>query len=131
MTSDIDSKHGNGGQKHEHELDPLQQVALKGIICLCGSTRFKAQFEAENRRLTLNGCIVVGPGVFGHSNPDGQEQIPMDIKLGLDKLHFKKIDLAEAIWVINVEGYIGESTRNEIEYARLRGKEIGYLERID
>ena len=96
------------------------------VITLCGSTRFKEQFLEVQKRLTLEGNIVISVGLFGHS---GDDEVWMEgTKAMLDDMHKRKIDMADAIYVINVGGYIGESTRSEIEYAKKHGKEILYLE---
>ena len=96
------------------------------IITLCGSTRFKEQFLETQKRLTLEGNIVISVGLFGHS---GDEEVwAPGTKEMLDDMHKRKIDLADAIYVINVGGYIGASTRSEIEYAKATGKEVLYLE---
>ena len=96
------------------------------VITLCGSTRFKDQFLEAQKRLTLAGNIVISVGLFGHSGDD--EVWTKGTKEMLDDMHKRKIDMADGIYVINVGGYIGESTRSEIEYARSRGKTIEYLE---
>ena len=96
------------------------------VITLCGSTRFKEQFLEAQKRLTLAGNIVISVGLFGHSGDD--EVWTEGTKEMLDDMHKRKIDIADSIYVINVDGYIGESTRSEIEYARINGKEILYLE---
>ncbi len=96
------------------------------IITLCGSTRFKEQFLEAQKRLTLEGNIVISVGLFGHSGDD--EVWTPGMKEMLDDMHKRKIDLADAIYVINVGGYIGTSTRSEIEYAKAAGKEVLYLE---
>ena len=96
------------------------------IITLCGSTRFKEQFLEAQKRLTLEGNIVISVGLFGHSGDD--EVWAPGTKEMLDDMHKRKIDLADAIYVINVGGYIGASTRSEIEYAKATGKEVLYLE---
>ena len=98
------------------------------IITLCGSTKFKDQFIEQQRRLTLEGNIVISVGMFGHAD---NEPISEEIKSMLDDMHFRKIDLADEIFVINVGGYIGYSTNREIEYARSTGKVIKYLEPIN
>ena len=96
------------------------------VITLCGSTRFKEEFLDAQKRLTLEGNIVISVGLFGHS---GDEEVWAEgTKEMLDDMHKRKIDMADAIYVINVDGYIGESTRSEIEYARTHGKRIMYLE---
>ena len=96
------------------------------VITLCGSTRFKVQFLEVQKRLTLEGNIVISVGLFGHSGDD--EVWTEGTKEMLDDMHKRKIDMADAIYVINVDGYIGESTRSEIEYAKRNGKEVRYLE---
>ena len=96
------------------------------VITLCGSTRFKEQFFEVQKRLTLEGNIVISVGLFGHSGDD--EVWTEGTKAMLDDMHKRKIDLADAIYVINVGGYIGQSTRSEIEYAIRTGKEVRYLE---
>ena len=96
------------------------------VITLCGSTRFKEQFFEAQKRLTLEGNIVISVGLFGHSGDD--EVWTEGTKEMLDDMHKRKIDMADAIYVINVGGYIGSSTRSEIEYAKASGKEVMYLE---
>ena len=95
------------------------------VVCLCGSTKFKNEFLAAQRGLTLAGQIVIMPGVFGHV--DGGF-LNAETKKKLDELHFKKIDMSDMVYVINVNGYIGESTKREIAYAESLGKQIRYLE---
>lgn len=96
------------------------------IITLCGSTRFKDDFMRVQKELTLQGYIVISVGLFGHSGD--QEVWNEGTKEMLDIMHKRKIDLAQAIYVINKDGYIGSSTRSEIEYAKAAGKEIYYME---
>lgn len=104
------------------------------VITLCGSTRFKDTFLSEQKRLTLEGNIVISVGLFGHSG-DNEVWENMDegtltqTKEMLDDMHKRKIDMADEIHVINVDGYIGESTRSEIEYAKAMGKPVKYLEK--
>ena len=94
------------------------------VITLCGSTRFKEDFERINRILTLSGNIVISVGAFGHSGDTFTEEQ----KVMLDDIHKRKIDMADAIYVINKDGYIGSSTRSEIQYAKEHGKQIIYME---
>ena len=97
------------------------------VITLCGSTRFKDEFLEAQKRLTLEGNIVISVGLFGHS---GDEEVwTPGTKEMLDNMHKRKIDMADAIYVINVGGYIGSSTRSEIEYAEKNGKKVMYLEK--
>lgn len=93
-------------------------------ITLCGSTKFKKTFEEWNKRLTLQENIVYSVAFFNHA--DGLA-ITKEQKTILDQVHFKKIDHSDEIFVLDVDGYIGESTRNEINYAIKSGKNIRYL----
>ena len=83
---------------------------------------------AEQKRLTLEGNIVISVGLFGHAGDD--EVWTEGTKEMLDEMHKRKIDMADEIFVINVGGYIGSSTRSEIEYAKATGKPVTYLEPI-
>ena len=96
------------------------------VITLCGSTRFKEKFLEVQKRLTLSGNIVISVGLFGHSGDD--EVWTEGMKEMLDDMHKRKIDMADGIFVINVGGYVGQSTRSEIGYALKNGKTVEYLE---
>ena len=96
------------------------------VITLCGSTRFKDAFMEAQKRLTLEGNIVISVGLFGHSGDD--EVWTEGTKEMLDDMHKRKIDMADEVFIINVGGYIGTSTRSEIEYAKTHGKPVHYLE---
>jgi len=96
------------------------------VITLCGSTKFKEEFIYAQKELTLQGYIVISVGLFGHSGDD--EVWQEGTKEMLDDMHRRKIDMADGIFVINKNGYIGESTQREIYYALSLGKEIRYLE---
>lgn len=103
------------------------------VVTLCGSTRFKNEFMDVQKRLTLEDNIVISVGIFGHSGDqevwDGMDEGALTkTKEMLDDMHKRKIDMADSIYVINVGGYIGDSTRSEIEYAQKHGKEVRYLE---
>ena len=103
------------------------------VITLCGSTKFKDDFMREQKRLTLEGNIVISVGLFGHSG-DNEVWENMDegtltkTKEMLDDMHKRKIDMADEIFVINKNGYIGSSTRSEIEYAISTNKKVNYME---
>ena len=97
------------------------------VITLCGSTRFKEYFLEVQKKLTLEGNIVISVGLFGHAG-DNEVWIE-ETKAMLDRMHLAKIDLADEIFVINVDNYIGDSTRNEIAYAKSKGKRVIFLER--
>lgn len=102
------------------------------VITLCGSTRFKDAFMREQKRLTLEGNIVISVGLFGHSGDNevwesmGEDAITKT-KMMLDDMHKRKIDMADEIFVINENGYIGDSTKSEIAYAEAKGKIVNYL----
>ena len=106
------------------------------VITLCGSTRFKDVFMEAQKRLTLEGNIIISVGLFGHSG-DYEVWENMDegtltkTKEMLDDMHKRKIDMADEIFVINVDGYIGSSTKSEIEYAKATGKTVRYLESVE
>ena len=105
------------------------------VITLCGSTRFKDAFMEAQKKLTLEGNIVISVGLFGHSGDsevwEGMSEDTLTAtKLMLDDMHKRKIDMADEIFVINVGGYIGESTRSEIAYAKSQGIGVRYLEQI-
>ena len=96
------------------------------IITLCGSTKFKDDFLRIQKELTLLGNIVISVGLFGHSGD--KEVWSENTKKMLDDMHKRKIDLADAIYVINKNNYIGKSTQSEIDYAKSQNKEIIFME---
>ncbi len=98
------------------------------VITLCGSTKFKDDFLREQKRLTLEGNIVISVGLFGHSGDS--EVYTEGAKEMLDDMHKRKIDMSDEIFVINKNGYIGESTKSEIEYAIKTNKKVNYMEQI-
>ena len=98
------------------------------VVTLCGSTRFKEEYIEAQKRLTLAGNIVISVGLFGHSGDD--DVWKPGVKEMLDDMHLRKIDMADEIYVINVGGYIGSSTKSEIEYAKKTGKTVKYLEEV-
>ena len=93
------------------------------VITLCGSTKFKDAFMKAQKELTLQGHIVISVGCFGHSG----DVFTDEQKIMLDDMHKRKIDMADEIFVINVNGYIGDSTKSEIEYAKEHDKKVTYL----
>ena len=99
------------------------------VITLCGSTKFKDEFMKAQKDLTLQGNIVISVGLFGHYGDN--EVWTAGKKEMLDDMHKRKIDMADEVFVINVGGYIGDSTRSEIEYAERNGKVVNYLEPIE
>lgn len=114
-------------------IDISKESRTYPVVTLCGSTRFKDEFMEVQKNLTLQGYIVISVGLFGHSGDnevwDGMDEGTLSkTKEMLDDMHKRKIDMADEIFVINVGGYIGDSTRSEIEYAKARGILVRYLE---
>jgi hypothetical protein len=100
------------------------------IVCLCGSTRFYPEFQRANYRETMAGRIVLSVGFYPHAQEQAHGEhigITPEQKVALDELHKRKIDLADEILVLDVDRYIGDSTRSEIEHAQRTGKPIRYL----
>lgn len=97
------------------------------IITLCGSSKFKNEFLKVQKELSLKGYLVLSLGLFGHSGDD-EAWVK---KYLLDRVHKQKIDMSSAIFIIDVDGYVGESTKNEIEYAINRGKTVYFYSHDD
>ena len=95
------------------------------IVTLCGSTRFKQAFLDANFNETMAGNIVLSVGCFGHAD---HVSLTEKEKRMLDTLHKRKIDMSDEILVLNIGGYIGKSTEDEIAYARRCGKGVRFLE---
>lgn len=116
------------------EMNRLREAEGPRVVCLCGSTRFYDEFQRANYELTMRGEIVLSVGFYphaktehGHGEGVGHDSVE---KVALDELHKRKIDLADYVYVLNVGGYVGESTRSEIEYAARFGKPVEYLEPV-
>lgn len=105
------------------------------IVVLCGSTQFRGAFEQANYDLTMAGAIVLSVGFDPRTKAvDGGGRrggLPRAEKDALDELHKRKIDLADRVLVLNVGGYVGDSTRSEVEYAEAHGVEVSWLEPAD
>ena len=113
-------------------LDATFGVDRPTIVVLCGSTRFYDQFLEADYRFTMAGRIVLSVGFYpqasaAHGRGEGVGPHSVD-KIALDELHKRKIDLADEVHVLNVDGYIGDSTRSEIAYAEAAGKPITYFD---
>jgi hypothetical protein len=112
-------------------LDTL--LTMPKIVCLCGSTRFYEEFQRANFRETMLGNIVLSVGFYPHAESSkaahGEDVgITSEQKISLDELHKRKIDLADEVLVLNVGGYVGDSTRSEIAYALANNKPVRWLE---
>lgn len=108
-------KKANGMKKRTH------------ILTICGSSKFQEQIDQVNAEFTAANWVVFSPSC--HLTKKLQ-LIPHNIDEINDEVHKRKIELCDAIFVVNVGGYIGESTAKNIEYARQEGKKIFYLEEI-
>ena len=100
------------------------------VVCLCGSTRFIETFAIKTWELELEGFIVLGctllPAWYCPNRSHFAEAL--GVKAQRDEHHLRKIDLADEVLVLNVGGYVGDSTRREIDYANAHGKPVRYLE---
>jgi len=103
-----------------------KRIQKAPIITICGSTRFKEDILKAQRDLTMEGNVVLSCPFFNHA--DGITMTDEDICL-VDHLHQQKIDMSDAIYVVNKGGYIGSSTKNEIKYARIAGKRVIFMEK--
>lgn len=114
--------------------DRLRSPRRPTVVCLCGSTRFYEAFQQANFAETMAGCIVLSVGFYPHSATQAHGEgvgITPAQKVALDELHKRKIDLADEILVLNVGGYVGDSTRSEIAYAITHRKRVRWLEPPD
>ena len=126
-------------------IHPFRAVSVEAvvkpppkIICICGSTRFADLHAIKRWELEQTGehiCLMINylPQWYAYTkNYLKQDHLgeQSGFKEQLDELHLRKIDLCNEIFVINQDGYIGESTRNEIEYGKKLGKPIKYLEAV-
>lgn len=102
------------------------------VVCLCGSVRFLAEFDAASLAETLAGRIVLSVGSHRQRDEDALAHLSSAERAAaldrLGELHLRKIDLADEVLVINPGGYVGESTCREIAYARQAGKPVRSLE---
>ena len=129
-TSIVDDEFPLYRDRFDNALLKLSET-IPTIVCLCGSTRFYEAFQKANYEETMRGNIVLSVGFYPHSSEIAHgENIGCDDeqKILLDELHKRKIDLADEILVLNVGGYIGESTQSEIDYAKSVNKKIRFLE---
>lgn len=120
-------------KKRKYLNDVYKNLLKPKIVCLCGSTRFYKEFVKQNYNETMKGNIVLSVGFYPHSSNEMHGEkigITSEQKVALDELHKRKIDLCDEVLILNIGGYIGESTKNELEYARSKNKKISFLEPI-
>jgi hypothetical protein len=111
--------------------DKVAGVDRPKVVCLCGSTRFYEEFMMANYEKTMQGEIVLSVGFYPHARKEMHHEdvgCTEEQKIALDDLHKRKIDICDYVYVLNIGGYIGDSTRGEIDHAKLIGKEIVYHE---
>ena len=125
-TSGVDLLH-QAGVVVDIVLSPVKRPT---VVCLCGSTRFKTTFDRANYEETMAGRVVLSVGFFVHSEHGESVGCTAEQKSQLDELHKRKIDLCDEVLVLNVGGYIGQSTKSEIDYAVTHGKPVKYLEAV-
>lgn len=110
----------------------MNDTAFPTIVCLCGSTRFSEAFREANLRETLAGRIVLTIGCDMKSDTEvfaGYSEAQLeDVKRRLDWLHFRKIEIADEVLILNVGDYVGSSTTRELLHARAMGKRVRWLE---
>lgn len=115
-------------RKQEENMKKEKDLLVKEkpkVITMCGSTKWKDDYMREYRRLVFEGNIVIASLIFSHADGESTTKEQKDF---LDQLHLRKIDISDAIFVVNPGNYIGRSTINEIFYAHDHNKEVIYLE---
>lgn len=105
----------------------LYPLNFPKVVCLCGSTRFADDFNRIGIEETLKGHIVVRPEVVTYDPENDPQKFNPAVKDALDWLHKRKIDMADEVVVVNKNGYVGESTKGEVEYARRIGKVVRFI----
>ena len=115
----------------EEQEGPRTEEGDAKVVTLCGSTRFEEEFAEVNRRLTMDGCVVLSLGMFSLPDLPGYDWAvdSAGLKARLGGLHFQKIRMADEVFIVDPGGYVGESTRREIAYAESLGKPVRYLSR--
>jgi hypothetical protein len=99
------------------------------VTCLIGSTKFAKVFAEKNLELTLAGHIVLSIGAVKSDYELGFD-LDFEVKHKLDVLHMWKIVLADEVYCINVDGYIGDSTARELGFAEALGRPVTFHEPI-
>ncbi|MEU4623540.1 hypothetical protein AB0G04_26645 [Actinoplanes sp. NPDC023801] len=115
----------------EDQQAPQSAGSAAKVITLCGSTRFEAEFAEVSQRLTMEGCVVISLGMFSLPELPGYDWTVdrSDLKGRIGAVHRQKIRMADEVYIVDPGGYVGESTRREIDYAESLGKPVRYLSR--
>ncbi len=151
MKDDMDTMLGNAIKSVDDRLDEMYRLREKGkealkdslrevrkwlpgereipnkIVTICGSMKFQKEMQKVSEKLELQNDYVVIQCIY----PNEEHEYSQEELQCLRELHYRKIELSDAIYIVNVGGYIGESVRQEIEYARSLGKEILSMEPIE
>jgi len=140
VTEDVERRRAETAEQEAQGLDKAYAKGLTArpsgncpqIVCLCGSTRFTDIMQVKAWELSKAGYIIVTWGVVPEWYYSGSHIGDHEgVKATVDELHKRKIDLCDFVLVIDVEGYIGESTRSEIDYAEKHGKPVKYLSKAE
>jgi hypothetical protein len=138
LVQDPAARQGILGGTAQGKSEPAQAVVnvpdqpnVPTVVCLCGSMRFYEAFRRAEYAAELSGQIALlpafSPDVADHKH-GGNVAITAEQKTACDEIHKRKIDISDEILVLNVGGYVGESTWSEIRYARQTGKRVRWLE---
>jgi len=96
------------------------------VITICGSMKFVPKIKEETERLTLEGNCVLSI-IYGTKENEAYSEEFCEL---FDRMHLQRIEMSDAIYVVNVDGYVGNATKEEIDYAKSLDKEILSLEPI-
>lgn len=106
------------------EDGPSRERGDLRVVTLCGSMRFRSEMERLEAELTLAGHVVLAPVLLPASTELGAEE-----RARLGRVHLQKVAMADEVLVVDVDGYVGESTRREVEHACSLGIPVRFLER--
>lgn len=119
-------------QAQEHAVAELDYGNMPTVVCLCGSTRFWRTFQQAGLSETMAGRIVLSIGAASGTDDEHFGNLPRDeydrVKEMLDQLHLRKVEMCDEVLILNVDGYIGQSTARELAHARKLGKVVRFLE---
>lgn len=122
---DLDKIYKQYLNRFDSDLVKYLKSERRKIVMMCGSSKFKNEILEQQKLLTLDGYMVLTDGVFEHSD---NINIQSDERLLLNKIHEEKLLISDTIFVINKDNYIGDGTKNDIEFAKKHNKKIMYLE---
>lgn len=106
--------------------EKAKQYNLRKIVTMCGSIKYFDKMKENAKKLEIENQYAVLMPIYYPLNHDLSEQD----KNNLGEIHRRKIEISNSIFVVNIGGYIGNTTKSEIEYAKELGKEIMYLEHL-